>query len=67
SIRSFSLSHGLYTALGPLIRSLVSKKEKLRQSTNKHLAEQWLQRTSEYMDSNSESAHYNFPYQSMQN
>ncbi|CAG9473035.1 unnamed protein product [Plasmodium vivax] len=56
-----------YTALGPLIRSLVSKKDKLRQTTNKHLAEQWLQRTSEYMDSNSESAHYNFPYQSMQN
>ncbi|CAI7723990.1 PIR protein [Plasmodium vivax] len=56
-----------YTTLGPLIRSLVSKKEKLRQTTNKHLAEQWLQRTSEYMDSNSESAHYNFPYQSMQN
>ncbi|VUZ99894.1 PIR protein [Plasmodium vivax] len=56
-----------YTTLGPLIRSLVSKKEKLRQTTNKHLAEQWLQRTSEYMDSNSENAHYNFPYHSMQN
>ncbi|EDL42729.1 variable surface protein Vir17, truncated, putative, partial [Plasmodium vivax] len=56
-----------YTALGPLIRSLVSKKEKLRQTTNKHLAEQWLQRTSEYMDSNSENSHYNFPYHSMQN
>ncbi|VVA00127.1 PIR protein [Plasmodium vivax] len=56
-----------YTALGPLIRSLVSKKEKLRQTTNKHLAQQWLQTTSEYMDSNSENAHYNFPYQSMQN
>ncbi|EDL42769.1 variable surface protein Vir17, putative [Plasmodium vivax] len=56
-----------YTALGPLIRSLVSKKEKLRQTTNKHLAQQWLERTSEYMDSNSENSHYNFPYQSMQN
>ncbi|KMZ96143.1 hypothetical protein PVNG_06607 [Plasmodium vivax North Korean] len=56
-----------YTTLGPLIRSLVSKKEKFRQTTNKHLAEQWLQRTSEYMDSNSENSHYNFPYQSMQN
>ncbi|CAI7718320.1 PIR protein [Plasmodium vivax] len=56
-----------YTALGPLIRSLVSKKEKLRKTTNKHLAQQWLQTTSEYMDSNSENSHYNFPYQSMQN
>ncbi|KNA00929.1 hypothetical protein PVNG_05359 [Plasmodium vivax North Korean] len=52
---------------GVFFTSMVFKKEKLRQSTNKHLAEQWLQRTSEYMDSNSESAHYNFPYQSMQN
>ncbi|VVA00235.1 PIR protein, partial [Plasmodium vivax] len=56
-----------YTSLGSFIRSLVSKKEKLRQTTNKHLAEQWLQRTLEYMDPNSENAHYNFPYQSMQN
>ncbi|KMZ83264.1 hypothetical protein PVBG_05891 [Plasmodium vivax Brazil I] len=56
-----------YTTLQPLIRSLVSKKETLRQTTNKHLAEQWLQRTSEYMDPNSENGHYNFPYQSMQN
>ncbi|VUZ99483.1 PIR protein [Plasmodium vivax] len=56
-----------YTALGPLIRSLVSKKEKLRQTTSKHLAQQWLERTSEYMDLNSENANYNFPYQSMQN
>ncbi|VVA00232.1 PIR protein [Plasmodium vivax] len=56
-----------YTVLGSVIRSLVSKKEKLRQTTNKHLAEQWLQRTSEYMDSNSENSHYNFPYHSMQN
>ncbi|SCA60110.1 VIR protein [Plasmodium vivax] len=56
-----------YTTLGPLIRSLVSKKEKLRQTTNKHLAQQWLQTASEYMDSNSENSHYNFPYQSMQN
>ncbi|SCA60690.1 Plasmodium vivax Vir protein, putative [Plasmodium vivax] len=56
-----------YTTLGPLIRSLVSKKEKLRQTTNKHLAQQWLQTTSEYMDDNSENVHYNFPYHSMQN
>ncbi|CAI7724317.1 PIR protein [Plasmodium vivax] len=56
-----------YTTLGPFIRSLVSKKENLRQTTNKHLAEQWLQKTSEYMDSNSENSHYNFPYHSMQN
>ncbi|SCA60840.1 Plasmodium vivax Vir protein, putative [Plasmodium vivax] len=56
-----------YTALGSVIRSLVSKNEKLRQTTNKHLAQQWLERTSEYMDPNSENAHYNFPYQSMQN
>ncbi|SCA60168.1 Plasmodium vivax Vir protein, putative [Plasmodium vivax] len=56
-----------YTALGSFIRSLVSKKEKLRQTTNKHLAQQWLEKTSEYMDPNSENSHYNFPYQSMQN
>ncbi|CAG9482882.1 unnamed protein product [Plasmodium vivax] len=56
-----------YTTLGSVIRSLVSKKKKLRQTTNKHLAEQWLQRTSEYMDLNSESAHYNFPYHNIQN
>ncbi|EDL42765.1 variable surface protein Vir17, putative [Plasmodium vivax] len=56
-----------YTPLGSFIRSLVSKKEKLRQTTNKHLAQQWLQRTSEYMDPNSENAHYNFPYHNIQN
>ncbi|KMZ76732.1 hypothetical protein PVIIG_06043 [Plasmodium vivax India VII] len=55
------------SALGVVFTSTVFKKEKLRQTTNKHLAEQWLQTTSEYMDSNSENAHYNFPYQSMQN
>ncbi|CAI7719371.1 PIR protein [Plasmodium vivax] len=56
-----------YTPLGSFIRSLVSKKEKLRKTTNKHLAQQWLERTSEYMDPNSENAHYNFPYHNIQN
>ncbi|KMZ83996.1 hypothetical protein PVBG_06173 [Plasmodium vivax Brazil I] len=64
---SKSIYYAGLSASGFFFTSMVFKKENLRQTTNKHLAEQWLQKTSEYMDSNSENSHYNFPYHSMQN
>ncbi|GAB69691.1 CYIR protein [Plasmodium cynomolgi strain B] len=36
-----------YTLLRCFMRSLISKKEKLRQTTNKNLSQQWMEKTSE--------------------